>query len=60
MCVNSTALLVIDMQIDNCSPNGARANSGESMSQIYKILPNIEQLVKALRVKNVPILLQST
>jgi nicotinamidase-related amidase len=44
-----TALLVIDMQRDFCSPEGASAYAGENVDPLLEIVPRIVQVVAAAR-----------
>jgi nicotinamidase-related amidase len=49
----ATALVVIDMQNDLCSPDGAFAAQGADISAYREITPRIARLVEAARAANV-------
>ncbi len=50
-----TALLVIDMQNDFCSPNGLYDKLGKDIEPYRKIIPNVKRLIKACRKKDITI-----
>ena len=44
-----TALLVVDLQNDFCSPDGLYAKAGRDVSGVQKIIPNVKKLLDAAR-----------
>jgi nicotinamidase-related amidase len=50
-----TAVLVVDMQNDYCSPEGASDRNGRDLAQIRAIIPNVCGLIGAARHVGVPI-----
>jgi nicotinamidase-related amidase len=50
-----TALLVVDMQNDYCSPGGASERNGRDISAVQAIIPPLAQLVAAARDADIPI-----
>ncbi len=50
-----TALLVIDMQNDYCSPGGASARIGCNLSSIRAIVPRVRALIAAARCVQIPV-----
>ena len=51
----STALLIIDMQNDWCSPGGSTARAGGDMSMFPQIIPRIRDLAHGARRVGVPV-----
>jgi nicotinamidase-related amidase len=51
-----SALLVVDMQNDFCSPDGHFARNGKDVAAIAAIVPNITGLLAAARAHDVPVL----
>ncbi|HII39585.1 TPA: cysteine hydrolase family protein, partial [Candidatus Micrarchaeota archaeon] len=52
---SSTALLVIDVQNDYCSPEGRVAQSGRPMQSVYRAVRNTEKLLGRARRAGIPI-----
>ncbi|HZT06585.1 MAG TPA: isochorismatase family cysteine hydrolase [Chloroflexota bacterium] len=50
-----TALLIVDMQNDYCSPGGASDRNGRDLSQIEAIVPSMARLIDSARQATVPI-----
>lgn len=50
-----TAVVVIDMQNDFCSPQGAAAKAGVDVSMMREIIPPMAELLREARKRNVPI-----
>lgn len=48
-----TALLVVDMQVDFCHPEGHFARAGRDVSSVSSIIPNLQQLLAQARKNNV-------
>lgn len=56
-----TALLVVDMQNDYCSPGGASARNGRDVSSAQAIIPSLARLIDAGRAAGVrPVFLKYT
>lgn len=53
--MNSTALIVVDLQVDFCSPQGVAARQGKKMSEIYAVLPRVAEFYKAAKIRNIPV-----
>ena len=53
--MSNTALVLVDLQIDFCSPTGLAAKRGKRMSEIYKILPKIEGFYQSAKQLNLPV-----
>lgn len=51
-----TALLVIDMQRDFVSPEGAAAKAGEDVRPLLEIVPLLKRVVAAARAKRMPVI----
>ena len=51
-----TAVLVIDMQNDFCSPQGAAAKAGVDISMMHDILPPMIELLREARRREIPII----
>jgi nicotinamidase-related amidase len=51
-----TALLVIDMQRDFCSPDGASAKAGEDVRPLLEIVPRVVKLVGAARSEGIEVI----
>jgi len=52
----TTALLVIDMQRDFCSPEGASAKAGEDVRPLLGIVPRLVKLVAAARAQGIAVI----
>ncbi len=50
-----TALIVVDMQNDFCSPNGLYDRLGKDIKPYRKIIPNVKILIEACRKKGITI-----
>ena len=50
-----TAVLVIDMQNDFCSPSGAAAKAGVDVSMMGEMIPRVAALLREARRRKVPI-----
>jgi nicotinamidase-related amidase len=51
-----SALLVVDVQNDNCSENGALAKSGKSVAWARRIIPGIARLIDSAHDAGVPVI----
>src|SRR5687767_565178 len=51
-----TALVVVDMQNDYCSPGGAGDRNGRDLSAVQAIMPAQARLIEAARAVEVPII----
>lgn len=51
-----TALLVIDVQNDFCSPDGATAKSGRSVEACVEMVPRLIRLIEGAREGGVPVI----
>lgn len=51
-----TALLVVDMQNDFCSPEGHFARNGKDVARLAPLPPTINRLVSAARERGVPVI----
>jgi len=49
-----TALLVIDMQNDYCSPGGASERNGRDVSSVQAIIPRLARLIECARSVGIP------
>lgn len=56
----NTALIVVDVQNDYCHPDGAIAKSGNDVSSVKKMMPNLCNLLDAAREHSVPIIFLQT
>lgn len=54
--MTNTALLIVDVQVDNCSPEGARAKSGAGTTRINDMLVKLKQLTAHMRSQQTPII----
>lgn len=52
---NTTALLVIDLQNDFCSPTGLMASMGKKVSGMRTMIKQIEQLAELCNSLNIPV-----
>lgn len=50
-----TALIVVDMQNDFCSPSGLMARMGKNVSQMDKLVDSIQTLIDTCENKDIPI-----
>jgi ureidoacrylate peracid hydrolase len=50
-----TALIVVDMQNDFCSPNGLYDRLGKDIEPYRKIIPNVKRLIEVCRKKGITI-----
>ena len=51
-----TALMVIDLQVDFCDPQGAYARNGMDTSGIRAIVPRIAEVARACKAARVPVI----
>src|SRR5581483_11370111 len=54
--LNKSALIVIDMQNDFCSPNGWLASLGADVSPTRKPIEPIKRVAASLRAESVPVI----
>ncbi len=50
---NHTALILVDMQVDFCQDDGLFAKAGRDISNVKKIIPNIQKILNKAREKGV-------
>lgn len=55
-----SALVVIDVQNDFCSPEGVMAKSGKDVSGVVAMMPRLERLIEGAHQSNVPVILVRT
>ncbi len=53
---NAVALLVIDMQRDFCSPDGASGKAGENLAPVRAIIPLLQRVVAAARERGLSVI----
>lgn len=51
-----TALLVVDLQNDYCSPDGAYSQRGHDLGMLPAVVPNVRRLIRSARDANVAII----
>ena len=56
----TTALLIIDMQVDFCSPNGVYGQAGVDVSACEQIIPALSALIKEAHVAGVRVVFVRT
>ena len=56
----NSALVVIDVQNDFCSPRGVMAKSGKDVSGAVAMIPRLERLIEGAHQSNVPVILVRT